>query len=78
MDDQVGRISKTDQVEDSAFGQVQEELSVVMELPSTDASAPAGKTILVVDDEVEIRKMLTRLFVSRGYEVIEAIAGSGH
>ncbi|HYP88184.1 MAG TPA: response regulator, partial [Polyangiaceae bacterium] len=35
----------------------------------------SGKTILVVDDETEIRKMLTRLLTRAGHHVVEADGG---
>jgi DNA-binding response OmpR family regulator len=79
VDDAVDRISREGQVEDADFGEVSKELSVVTDLPEqhpTAGGAPAGaKTVLVVDDESEIRKMLKRLLVGKGYRVVEADRG---
>src|SRR4029434_3572327 len=36
---------------------------------------PGAKTVLVVDDEADIRKMLTRLLAKAGYRVLEADRG---
>lgn len=79
VDDQVGRVSRNDEVEDSGFGETSRELSVVASLgeitgqdegPSADA-----QTVLVVDDEADIRKMLRRLLTGHGYRVLEADRG---
>jgi DNA-binding response OmpR family regulator len=77
VDDSVGR-ARADEVEDSDFGQVSRELSVVTDLPEDEAMtpvAPDAKTVLVVDDEADIRKMLKRLLTTRGYRVLEADRG---
>jgi DNA-binding response OmpR family regulator len=77
VDDAVGR-ARSDEVEDADFGQLSRELSVVSELPEGDAGAPVApdaKTVLVVDDEADIRKMLKRLLTTRGYRVLEADRG---
>jgi CheY-like chemotaxis protein len=77
VDDAVNRISRSDEVEDTGFGETSRDLSVVTELPEHLDSQPVpdGQTILVVDDEPDIRKMLKRLLVTRGYRVIEADRG---
>jgi DNA-binding response OmpR family regulator len=77
VDDQVGRISRTDEVEDSEFGETSRDLSVMTDLPGQVDARPAdaGKTILVVDDEPDIRRMLKRLLSTRGHRVIEADRG---
>lgn len=81
VDDQVGRISQGDDVEVGGFGETSPDLSVMAMLPreaedSSPALAPAGaKTVLVVDDEADIRKMLKRLLGSNGYRVLEADRG---
>ena len=43
---------------------------------SNKTEEPRMKTVLVVDDEVEIREMLVRTFQRRGYHVIEADGGN--
>jgi DNA-binding response OmpR family regulator len=50
---------------------------VVTDLPEEGDSQPAaaGKVILVVDDEPDIRRMLKRLLTTRGHRVIEADRG---
>jgi CheY-like chemotaxis protein len=79
VDDAVGRVSKADEVEDADFGDTSRELSVVTELPEEAPSGavplPGARTVLVVDDEADIRKMLKRLLVTRGYRVVEADRG---
>lgn len=65
------------EVGDEDFGDVSAELSVVSEVPAAGSSpGPEGaRTVLVVDDEVEIRRMIERLLTSRGYRVLQADAG---
>ncbi len=77
VDDLVGRASRNDDVGDEAFGDLSEELSQVTELPESelDSKPPDAKTILVVDDEEEIRKMLKRLLSQRGFRVLETDRG---
>jgi DNA-binding response OmpR family regulator len=81
VDDEVGRVSQRDEVEESAFGDTSRDLSVVVDLPEEQRTsyipepAPGAKTILVVDDEADIRRMLTRLLAKAGYRVIEADRG---
>jgi CheY-like chemotaxis protein len=79
VDDAVGRVSRADEVEDADFGDMSRELSVVTQLPEETPSGavplPGARTVLVVDDEADIRKMLKRLLVTRGYRVVEADRG---
>ncbi|MBX3127235.1 MAG: response regulator [Polyangiaceae bacterium] len=79
VDDAVGRISRSEDVEDADFGDVSRDLSVVAEMPPAWDGAPTSpavvKTVLVVDDEADIRKMLKRLLTTRGYRVLEAERG---
>jgi DNA-binding response OmpR family regulator len=79
VDDAVGRVSKADEIDNTDFGDTSRELSVVTDLPGADPPSrppPEGaKTVLVVDDEADIRKMLKRLLVTRGFRVIEADRG---
>jgi DNA-binding response OmpR family regulator len=78
VDDAVGLMSQADEVEDADFGALSRELSVVTQLPEHELvpTAAAGtKTVLVVDDEADIRKMLKRLLATRGYRVLEADRG---
>ena len=77
VDDQVGAFSRSDEVGDEGFGELSRELSVVSNLPP-DPRPPeevGKKTVLVVDDEADIRKMLRRLLEQRGYGVLEADRG---
>lgn len=58
------------------FGDLNSELSVVTDLP--EQRPPRGEskaTILVVDDEPEIRRMLEKLLAGKGYRVLTADAG---
>jgi CheY-like chemotaxis protein len=82
VDDAASEISRAEDIEESDFGDTSRELSVVAELPGEGHPvlpvAPAGsnvKTILIVDDEAEIRKMLSRLLSSKGHRVLEAERG---
>ena len=68
------------EITDSEFPTTSEELSVVTDMPEAAAGARSAfaagtRTILVVDDEADIRKMLKRLLTDRGYEVLEADRG---
>ncbi len=82
VDDEVGRLSQSDDIEDGDIDNLQREDSVVEPIPeeqlrdSVVPTPPLGaKTILVVDDEAEIRKMLCRLLAKAGYRVLEADRG---
>jgi DNA-binding response OmpR family regulator len=79
VDDEAEALSRREDVEESGFGETSRELSVITELPehgsSPAATAASGKTILVVDDEAEIRKMLVRLLTRAGHHVVEADKG---
>jgi DNA-binding response OmpR family regulator len=79
VDDAASEISRSEDIEESEFGETSRELSVVAELPG-EGGPPAPplsgqKTILIIDDEAEIRKMLSRLLSHRGYRVLEAERG---
>jgi DNA-binding response OmpR family regulator len=74
VDDEMGDASRADDLSDQDFGDVSREHSVVADV-SDSALAPGAKTILVVDDEPDIRKMLVRLLGRAGHRVIEAERG---
>jgi len=58
------------------FGDLNSELSVVTDLPEQKPVNPAtSATILVVDDEAEIRRMLDKLLSGKGYRVLQADSG---
>lgn len=79
VDDEVEALSRREDVEETDFGETSPELSVVTDMPEHDSSPAAteasGKTILVVDDETEIRKMMVRLLTRAGHHVVEADKG---
>lgn len=77
VDDQVGEISQTDDVSEDGFGELANELSVVTGLSEEQKQTLVGegKTVLVVDDESDIRKMLARLLSKNGLSVVEADRG---
>lgn len=76
VDDAMRRMVVADEPTDSGFGEADRDLSVVTALPRPDVPQSAGKkTVLVVDDEAEIRKLLRRVLEDRGYRVIEADKG---
>src|SRR4029079_8317701 len=62
---------------DADFGITGREVSVVDPLPQEQVQPTAGqRTVLIVDDEDEIRKLLRRVLESRGYRVREANRGN--
>lgn len=77
VDDAV-RLSASEDIEEGDFGQLSRDLSIVSELPGPTtghAGASGKRTVLVVDDDLDIRKMVVRLLLSRGLEVLEADRG---
>jgi len=79
VDDAASEISRSEDIEESDFGDTSRDLSVVAELPGESLPPPpppdGAKTILIVDDEADIRKMLSRLLARKGHRVIEAERG---
>src|SRR5262249_35594076 len=83
VEDEVEQLSVRDDIEEGDLGTIAEEDSVVGRVtepplkPESSLPVPpeGAKTILVVDDEVDIRRMLTRLLARSGYRVIEADRG---
>ncbi len=69
--------SSYQEVGDEDFGDISAELSVITDLPENQlgSGSDGARTILVVDDEAEIRRMLERLLSSRGFRVLQAEAG---
>ncbi|MGH7437185.1 MAG: response regulator [Polyangiaceae bacterium] len=67
------------------FGELGDEVSSISSLPddlrqravqaADSVTSGAGKLVLIVDDEEEIRKMVKRLLTPHGYRVIEADRG---
>lgn len=76
---------ENDRISYSDFGSTNPDLSVVAEFPkppppraappSAPQPAPNAKTILIVDDEPEIRRLLSRVLTNKGLKVIEAERG---
>ncbi len=80
VDDAASEISRSEDIEESQFGEISRELSVVTELPGEAMPVlpplqEGAKTILIIDDEAEIRKMLSRLLSHKGHRVLEAERG---
>jgi DNA-binding response OmpR family regulator len=82
VDDEVERLSRSDEIQEDDLDYGTAEDSVVSVSPEdlareplVPARTPGAKTILVVDDEADIRKMLCRLLVKAGYRVLEADRG---
>ena len=72
------RRSSQQEIAEEDFGNLSREVSVVSELPVASTPAEANSnadTVLVVDDDTDIRKMVVRLLSSRGLNVIEADRG---
>jgi CheY-like chemotaxis protein len=72
LDDTIGLVQKTSEFPDEDFGDLSKELSVVTDIPENvmPTAVPGSKTVLVVDDEPEIRLMLERLLKGKGYRVV--------
>jgi DNA-binding response OmpR family regulator len=85
LDQRMGRAAATDDLSYNELGNVDPDLSVVAELPPDQPSRPApavandafgaGKTVLIVDDEVDIRRLLRRVLQEKGFRVVEADRG---
>ncbi len=82
VDDAVSEISRSEDIEESSFGDTSRELSVVAELPGESAPPPppaaGAKTILIVDDEADIRKMLSACWPAKGIASWRRSAGIRH
>jgi DNA-binding response OmpR family regulator len=77
VDDAMGRMTTADELTDADFGAVDRELSTMGDLPRDPKVTPddGKQTVLVVDDEAEIRKLVRRVLEERGYRVKEASRG---
>jgi DNA-binding response OmpR family regulator len=85
VDEATETASRNTEVSTSDFGVLGQDVSSVTNLPdelrvgaaqaASAIASGAGKLVLVVDDEEEIRKLLTRLLGQKGYRVIEADRG---
>jgi len=84
IDEQIEGVAAEADIEQSDLEPLDEEVSKVnmlsAELRSAAGMGPApaggsGKKILVVDDEEDIRKLVRRLLVEKGHQVIEADRG---
>ncbi len=85
VDEATETASRNTEVSTSDFGVLGQDVSSVTNLPddlragaaqaASAIASGAGKLILVVDDEEEIRKLLNRLLTQKGYRVIEADRG---
>jgi CheY-like chemotaxis protein len=79
VDDAMERLARGDEFAEADFGLADRDLSVMTNLPpgaSRGEMAGEGqRTILIVDDEPEIRKLLRRVLEDRGYRAVEAERG---
>jgi DNA-binding response OmpR family regulator len=84
VDEQIQDAAAENEVDPSDFGQLGEDVSrldvMTAELrAAADAASPdveaSGKTILIVDDEADIRKLCRRLLAEKGHRVVEADRG---
>ena len=73
----MGRMVTADELTEASFADANSDLSVVTELPKEPqgAAVDGKRTVLIVDDEPDIRKLLRRVFEDRGYRVLEADRG---
>ena len=76
VDDTMNRVAAADELSDADFGSTGREISVVTDVPQEQAPKPGQRTVLIVDDEDEIRKLLRRVLESRGFRVREADRGN--
>jgi CheY-like chemotaxis protein len=76
VDDAMQRAAAGAQFSDAEFGQAQRDLSIMAGGSELRPPRQEGKrTVLVVDDENEIRNILRIVFEQRGYRVLEAERG---
>ena len=77
VDDAMGKMAVADELTDIDFGLADRDLSVMTSLPQAapPPATPGQRTVLIVDDETDIRKLLRRVFDDRGYRVLEADRG---
>jgi DNA-binding response OmpR family regulator len=75
VDDTMGRMAVADELTDADFGNASRDLSVVGHLPVGAPASAGQRTILIVDDEPDIRKLLRRVLEARGHRVLEADRG---
>jgi DNA-binding response OmpR family regulator len=79
VDDAMGRMTTADEINEADFGSIDRDLSRMEELPQDpsrkEPPADGKRTVLVVDDEADIRKLVRRVLEDRGYRVIEASRG---
>ncbi len=71
-------LTGADDLDGDGFGDTSRDLSVVTMLREHELDqglASDAKLALVVDDETEIRKLVRRLLISRGFRVVEAETG---
>jgi DNA-binding response OmpR family regulator len=76
VDDAMNRAAAADDLTDADFGLTGREVSVVTDIPHDQAPKTGQRTVLIVDDEDEIRKLLRRVLESRGFRVREADRGN--
>jgi DNA-binding response OmpR family regulator len=78
LGDVMGRVAKTSEFPDTELEDLSaEEHSVVTSVPgeAEPIARPGAKTILVVDDEPDIRGMIERLLKGKGYRVVSSDNG---
>lgn len=86
VDEHLAHTAAIDAFSETDFGAIGEEVSRVTLLTEDELAAPSsrrgghvgghvGKRVLIVDDEEDIRKLVRRLLVEEGYDVIEADRG---
>ena len=78
LGDAMGRVAKTSEFPDTELEDLSaEEHSVVTTVPgeAEPVARPGAKTILVVDDEADIRGMIERLLKGKGYRVVSSDNG---
>lgn len=85
VDDEMKKLGADAELSTVDFGNVSADISQVADSEALQGApsvtTPSGgvkegtRTILIVDDEEDIRKMLRRIFVSQGHNVVEADRG---
>lgn len=68
-------VAAKDDLSFNEFGSIEDDLSVVVQVDVPPSVGARRGTVLVVDDEADIRLLLRRVLESRGHHVIEADRG---
>lgn len=74
VDDDTKQAAETSRINTTDFGDTRDEISSVMNIAPI-VKVPGQDTVLVVDDDEDIRKLVRRLLTEKGFRVVEAKKG---